>query len=119
MSQSYNLAFSTRRSSPRTWRRNQNTVKFRTSISLGPISHTVLIAVMLAVLGLIYLTQITKTSTYGYELSELNTRQEQLASENRDLEVEAAKLQALEKVQQSNVAQTLSTPESTDYARTN
>jgi hypothetical protein len=74
---------------------------------------------MFAVLVQIYQTQSTKTCTYGYELNELSDKQAQLAAENRDLEVEAAKLQALEKVQQSNVAQTLSTPESTDYARTN
>ena len=107
---------SQRQSMARTWRRNQNTVKFQTGISLGPISHTVLIAIMLAVLGLIYLTQITKTGTYGYELKDLNAKKALLASENRDLEVESAKLQALEKVQQSGVAQTLSTPSSTDFA---
>lgn len=122
MSQLYTniSAFSQRQSLPRTWRRNQNTVKFQSGISLGPISHTVLIAVMLAVLGLIYLTQITKTGSFGYQLQDLTAKKEQLASENRDLEVESAKLQALEKVEQSGVAQALGTPESTDFApRTN
>jgi cell division protein FtsL len=117
MSETYNFAL--RQTSRQTWRRNQNTVKFRSSISLGPISHTVLIAVMLAVLGMIYLTQITKTSTYGYQLNDLNTKQEQLANDNRDLEVESAKLQALEKVQQSPVANAMTTPASTDYAHAN
>ncbi len=113
------MALPRQNSSRQTWRRNQNTVKFNSSISLGPISHTILIAVMLAVLGMIYLTQITKTSTYGYQLNDLNTKQQQLASENRDLEVESAKLQALEKVQQSSVANTMTTPASTDFAHTN
>lgn len=107
---------SSHQSLPRTWRRNQNTVRFKTSVSLGPISHTVLIAVMLAVLGLIYLTQITKTGSFGYELQDLTAKKEQLADENRDLQVEQAKLQALEKVQSSGVAQALTSPESTTFA---
>lgn len=102
-----------------TWRRNQNTVKFQASRRLGPVAHTVLIAVMLAVLGLIYLTQITKTSTYGYQINDLNTQKEQLLSDQRDLQVETARLQALEKVQQSNVAKAMESPKQTDYARTN
>ncbi len=106
-------------SNRQTFRRNQNSVKFKSGIHLGPISHTVLIAIMLAVLGMIYLTQITKTSTYGYQLNDLGAKKEQLASENRDLEVEAAKLQALEKVQQSPVANAMAAPASTEFARTN
>lgn len=113
------MALPRQNSSRQTWRRNQNTVKFSSNISLGPISHTVLIAVMLAVLGMIYLTQITKTSTYGYQLNDLSAKQQQLASQNRDLEVESAKLQALEKVQQSSVANAMTTPASTDFAHTN
>lgn len=99
-----------------TWRRNQNTVKFQASRKLGPVAHAVLVAVMLAVLGLIYLTQITKTSTYGYQINELNTQKEQLLSEQRDLEVEAARLQALEKIQQSSVAKAMEAPKETNYA---
>lgn len=100
-------------------RRNQNTVRFKAPIGLGPVSHTVLIALMLAVLGLVYLTQITKTSTFGYQLNDLTTKQEQLVSENSDLQVETARLQALERVQQSNVAKAMTAPASTEYANRN
>lgn len=86
---------------------------------LGPVSNTVMIALMLAVLGLIYLTQITKTSTFGYQLNDLTNKQEELLSENTDLEVEIARMQALERVQQSDVAAAMTTPASTDYANTN
>jgi cell division protein FtsL len=100
-------------------RRNQNTVRFKAVAHLGPVSHTVLIAIMLAVLGLVYLTQITKTSTFGYQLNDLGTKKDQLVSENNDLQVETARLQALERVQQSNVAKAMSTPGQTDYANSN
>lgn len=101
----------------RQWRRNQNTVTFQATAKLGPITHTVLVALMIAVLGLIYLTQITKTSTYGYELSDLNTEKTKLLSQKSDLEVENARLQALERVQNSEVASTMSKPSSIETIR--
>lgn len=100
----------------RSWRRNQNTVKFSVKTGLGPISHTIFIALMLAVLGLIYLTQITKTSTYGYQINDLNVKKEQLLSEKRDLEVESARLQALERTANAEVAKAMESPQSTSYA---
>lgn len=101
------------------WRRNQNTVRYRFGSGLGPVSNTVLIAVMLCVLGLLYLTQITKTSTYWYQLNDLEKKKEQLVGDKRDLEVEAARLQALERTRQSDVAKAMTTPAATDYVKTN
>lgn len=102
----------------RMWRRNQNTVRFTGSASkLGPVSHTVLVAVMLAILGMIYLTQITKTGTYGYQLNDLENKKTELLSKKKDLEVENARLQALEKIQQSSVAKALDKPASVEYAQ--
>jgi hypothetical protein len=100
-----------------TWRRNQNTVRYQLTSGLGPISHTVLIAIMLCILGLIYLTQITKTSAYGYQINDLKNKQEKLVDQKRDLEVESARLQALERVKNSDVAKAMNTPNETDYAQ--
>lgn len=100
----------------RMWRRNQNTVAFAPTATLGPVAHTVLIALMIAVLGLIYLTQVTKTSTYGYQLDSLETKRTALLAERQDLENENARLQALERVRTSNVAAAMAEPASTEYA---
>lgn len=118
MSHIQNTSFIPRRAQQDRWRRNQNTVAFKTSAAkLGPVVHTVLVALMIAVLGLIYLTQITKTSTYGYELSDLETQRSELVSQKENLEVENARLQAMERVQESNVAKNLTEPASTEYVR--
>ncbi|RWZ79459.1 MAG: hypothetical protein EOT04_01570 [Candidatus Chaera renei] len=101
---------------PGAWRRNQNTVAFGGAKTLGPVAHTVLLVLMLAVLGLIYLTQITKTSSYGYQINNLENKRSELISQRQDLQVENARLQALERVQQSSVAQTLTQPASVSYA---
>jgi hypothetical protein len=108
----------TRRAEPSAiWRRNQNTVRFRSGRSLGPVAHTVLLSLLLAVLGLIYLTQITKTSTYGYEINSLEKKRTELTAQKNDLEVENAKLQALERVQANGVAKGMDKPVSTEYVQ--
>lgn len=99
------------------WRRNQNTASFAPSLNLGPIAHTVLIALMVAILGLIYLTQVTKTSSYGYEIDERQKTLTALQDAKRDLEVENARLQALSRVTESGVATSMQSPTSTERAQ--
>ena len=54
--------------------RNQNTTSFREQErSIGPISNTIILIVLACILGLLYLTQVTKTNAYGYKINELNT----------------------------------------------
>jgi phosphoenolpyruvate-protein kinase (PTS system EI component) len=110
-----NNDFISRRTASQAWRRNQNTVAFEYQAKLGPVSHTIIIAMMVAVLGMIYLTQITKTSTYGYQIDTLNTRQSALIAKKSELEVESARLKSLQKIQSSEVAKNLTSPASTEY----
>ncbi len=97
------------------WRRNQNTVAYRVKQGLGPVTNTVMVILLLSVLGLIYLTQLTKTSTYGYAINELESKRQELQSAKADLEVESARQQALERVKQSPVAEAMTSPAKTDY----
>lgn len=101
----------------RAWRRNQNMVRYQFGASIGPVSHAVLIAIMLCVLGLIYLTQITKTSTYGYQIDDLKGEQNKLLSQQSDLKIENARLQALEHVASSDVAKNMTNPQVVDYVQ--
>ena len=88
--------------------RNQNTTSFRGNhAKLGPISNTIILVVLTCLLGLLYLTQVTKTNAYGYRINELNQQQTKLASEHDQLEVAAARLQALDRVKNSTVAKSL------------
>ena len=115
MSDRHNNTFISRRENA--WRRNQNTVAFEHSKKLGPVSHTVLVAMMVALLGLIYLTQITKTSSYGYAIEKLNVEKTELVEKKSELQVESARLKSLQKIQSSQVAANLTQPASTDYIR--
>lgn len=96
--------------------RNQNAVSFRVQEkTIGPISNTIILIVLACLLGLLYLTQVTKTNAYGYRIDRLQSQASQLKQEHDELEVSSARLQALERVRNSEVAKTLVTiaPEAT------
>jgi len=97
------------------WSRNQNTTRFKSSIKLGPVSHTVLVALMVAVLGLIYLTQATRATSYDYESQKIDSQIADLTTKKSDLEIENARLSALESIKNSTVAKEMTTPVSVNY----
>lgn len=97
-------------------RRNHNGVRFKSDRpQLGPISSSLMLAVLVCILGLMYLTQVTKTSAYGYEVDALKNQKEQLIEENQSLSVEAARLQALERIRKSKVASNLEDVTNVEY----
>jgi hypothetical protein len=69
------------------------------------------------VLGLIYLTQATRATGYDYEAQKIDTKIADLTSQKTDLEVENARLTALETVRNSTVAREMTSPAATDYVR--
>ncbi len=88
--------------------RNQNSTSFRTQAqTLGPISNTIMLIVLACLLGLLYLTQVTKTNAYSYRINALQKQQTSLKSEHDDLVVNSARLQALERVKNSDVNKSL------------
>ncbi|MCA9333959.1 hypothetical protein KC963_02840 [Candidatus Saccharibacteria bacterium] len=88
--------------------RNQNTMSFRsTKKGIGPVSNTIILIVLACLLGLLYLSQITKTNAYGYQINALSKQQAELKQEHDELEVASARLQALDRVKNSQPAQNL------------
>ena len=88
--------------------KNQNSVSFRAQArTLGPISNTIILIVLACLLGLLYLTQVTKTNAYGYQINGLQQQQAKLKSQHDDLEVASARLQSLNRVSNSAVAKSL------------
>src|SRR5690242_20451189 len=88
--------------------RNQNSTSFQAvERTLGPISNTIILIVLACLLGLLYLTQVTKTNSYSYKINSLNHQQQQLQQEHDDLQVSAARLQAVDRVKSSEVAKKL------------
>lgn len=104
MTYSNSLAMSRQRFSGR----NQNTANFKAQEhTLGPISNTILLIILTCLLGLFYLTQVTKTNAFSYQINSLQKQQTDLQNQNADLQVASARLQSLERVKNSAVASNL------------
>jgi hypothetical protein len=89
-------------------RRNQNTTRFSVKEkAIGPVSNTIILIVLACLLGLLYLTQVTKTNAFGYQINSLNKEQQSLKQEHDELEVASARLQAIDRVKNSEPASQL------------
>lgn len=83
-------------------RRNQNTTAFsHDRQGFGPVSNTIILIILSCILGLLYLTQVTKTNAFGYQINELRTESSSLQAEHDELEVASARLQSLERAKNS------------------
>lgn len=113
MSYQQNTYYASRRQ--QNWSRNQNTTRYVSSVKLGPVAHTILVALMITVLGLIYLTQATRATGYDYESQRIDSQIAELTEEKSDLQIENARLTALETIKNSAVAREMTTPASTEF----
>lgn len=77
--------------------RGQNAVSFRNESSrLGPISNAIVLIILTCLIGLVYLTQVTKTNSYSYQIQELQSKQTSLKEDQKDLELVAARLRSID-----------------------
>lgn len=72
---------------------------------------------MITVLGLVYLTQATKATGYDYEAEKINQQISALNEQKDELEIENARLTALETIKNSSVAREMTASSSTQYVR--
>ena len=100
-----------------TARRNQNLYRQPAKIVLGPISATFVVIALISVLALLYLNQITKTSVFGYRVTDLSHQRDQILAEKRDLSVEAARLQSIQTTRSSAVATAMVPEGQVTYAK--
>ena len=85
------------------WSRNQNTVR-HTGRSLGNVSLTFIIALMVLIVGLIYATQGVKATGLDYEISNIEGEIADLQAKKEDLAVEKARLTSIAASENSQVA---------------
>ena len=85
----------------------RNTAVYGGKAGIGPVSNTIILIILACLLGLLYLTQVTRTNAYGFRISDLKEQQTRLKEENDDLNIAAARLQALDQVKNSEAAKNL------------
>jgi hypothetical protein len=91
-------------------------VAFRSKNKIGPISTIIFAVVLVVIMAFMYAFQMMKPSAFSYEFYQIDQKRTELASERDDLRVENARLQALSRVKDSNVAAAMTTPSTTEYA---
>lgn len=102
----YNQNFiSQRRRTNYNFGRNQNIMAFQSSVKLGPVTTAIMIGLMLAILGVIYLTQASRVTSYDYKISQVDSKIAELTARKTDLEIEKARLASIQTLSNSTVAQ--------------
>ncbi|MCL2444613.1 hypothetical protein FWD07_00645 [Candidatus Saccharibacteria bacterium] len=74
------------------------------------MTHTVFVALVVTVLGLIYLTQAARITSYDYEAQRIDAQISELTNRKQDLEIENARLTALSAIEESAVAREMTEP---------
>ena len=97
------------------WMRNRNTVRHAPK-ALGSVSFTVIMAMLVLVVGLIYVTQGTRATSYDYELSAIESEINELEAKKEDLAVERARLNSIAASEQSTVAANMADASPAGYA---
>ena len=97
--------------------RNRNLSGYSTSArAIGPVSMSIILIIIVGVMALLYLTQITKTTVYGYQVSNLSAERQALQTKNQELQIEAARLQSVASVQASPAAKNLQPQNQVSFA---
>jgi hypothetical protein len=76
------------------WARNHNAVRHNPRVTLGPVSHTITVFVIVLLIGLIYLSQSAKVTNYDVAISNSDTEIANLEAQRDALVVENAKITA-------------------------
>lgn len=102
------------RESSSTWVRNRNMVR-HTPKTLGSVSQSVILGVLVLVIGLIYVTQGTKATSYDYELSKVESEIAELEAKKEALAVERSRLTSIAYNNDSEVAAAMPTGSVSGY----
>lgn len=102
MSAYYATRRMTSASSSASWARNRNAVRHDAQRQLGPISHTLILAVVVCLIGLLALTQSAKVVQYDLGIANANSEITNLEAQRDALAVENAKITAAAASEDSN-----------------
>ncbi len=97
-------------------RRNQNFTRSEAQIKSGPLTIALMLISLVILLSLLYLSQVTKTSTFNYRISTLSQTRNDLQAKKEKLQVDAARLQSIAVAKQSAVAKTMVAVDKVTYA---
>ncbi len=99
-----------------TMRRNQNFTRSQTQITSGPLTIALMLISLVILLSLLYLSQVTKTSTFNYRISTLSQTRDDLQAKKEKLQIDAARLQSIAAAKQSAATKGMVAVDKVTYA---
>lgn len=95
--------------------RNRNTVRHQAR-GIGRISAIAILVIEVFMIGLFYVSEQSKVTTYDYKMSAMDAQIANLEAERDDLKVEQARLKSIAKNAKSTVAANMETAQVAGYA---
>lgn len=98
------------------WVKNRNVVRHEPRITLGPVSHTITVLLLVLVVGLIYVTQSAKATSYDYTVANVDSQIAGLEAQKDSLAVENARIMAAAATDGNEVASSMVDAKASGYA---
>lgn len=111
-----NSEYVSRRGTTASWSRNRNTVR-HTPRALGNLSFSAILGMLVLIVGLIYVAQGAKATSYDYALSNMESEITELTAQKEDLAMERARLTSIAASEQSQVAANMANAVVSGYAQ--
>lgn len=96
--------------------RNQNLTRVQTAVQAGPITVSVMLITLIALLSLLYLNQVTKATSLNYRVASLDNKRNELLAKKQQLRIDAARLESIAAAKSSQVAQAYTPVQNVNYA---
>jgi len=96
--------------------RNQNLTRVQTAVQAGPITVSVMLITLIALLSLLYLNQVTKATSLNYRVASLDSKRNELLAQKQQLRIDAARLESIAAAKSSQVAQAYTPVQNVNYA---
>ncbi|MBP9826973.1 hypothetical protein KBC99_00665 [Candidatus Saccharibacteria bacterium] len=96
--------------------RNQNLTRMETKVQAGPISVSLMFIALIALLALMYLSQVGKSASLNRRVSTLESKRAELVAQKEQLRIDAARLRSIAEARQSQVAQAMQPVGKVNYA---
>ena len=105
-------------SSSNSWAPNHNAVRHMPKVTLGPVSHTITVALIVLLVGLIFISQSAKVTDYDVAIAGTDTEIANLEAQRDALIVENAKITAAAADEDRNeVATTMANATAADFVK--
>lgn len=98
-------------------RRNRNLTRAKTVFFAGPVSMSIMLITLAVLLSLLYLNQISKSSTFNFDVRRLEQKKSNLVSSKERLEIDSARLQSISTIKESSVVSKMVPVDNVTYAQ--